>query len=284
LIRNYYKVLISFVDKDTDLVFKTLYINGVNNILEDNNKLTVFFPEGKEKLLIKLLSSFRNLKSTEPVFISVNTYKGRDWYKLWEKSVDIINIKNKIVIYPPWKKNKIRKYKNKLLIEIEPKMSFGTGYSETTQVMLGLMCDYISPEDKYMLDYGCGTALLSIAGIKLGLHKAVAIDIDKDSVFNAKEYLKKNKVLKQVKLYNTDLKKIRERNFDIICANIDFKVIVNNIMLIYKKLKQEGKLFISGILKKEEKSILEILSTNDFLVKDLIYKSKWLGIYSEKTT
>jgi len=70
--------------------------------------------------------------------------------------------------------------KDKILIEIDPKMSFGTGHNETTQLVIELLIDEIDEEDKYILDYGCGTGILSIASIKLGMEKAIAIDIDDD--------------------------------------------------------------------------------------------------------
>ncbi|MCX6164523.1 MAG: 50S ribosomal protein L11 methyltransferase [Ignavibacteriae bacterium] len=240
----------------------------------------LYFPE-KEKIdtLTRLLFS---KKLTDKDSIILKVIKNQDWDKNWKKTIKPVFIKDKIIIYPSWLKKEIRKYKSRILIEIDPKMSFGTGHNETTQLVLELMSDFFNSKDKYVLDYGCGTGVLAIAAIKFGLKKAIAIDIDNDSIENAKENFIKNNVSDCIKLFKKDIFEIKQKSFDVIYANILRNVIEKNLKVIFKKLKNSGKLFISGILADEENKISESLKINNFRIIDKRFKSEWLGIYAVK--
>jgi ribosomal protein L11 methyltransferase len=144
------------------------------------------------------------------------------------------------------------------------------------------MCDYISGKDNYLLDYGCGTSILAIAGVKLGIDKAVAIDIDSDSIRDAKEYLKNNTVSQKIKLYKSDIKNLKEKAFDVIVCNIDRTIITKNIKHIYSKLKKDGKFFITGILIEELNYIFQLLKLNKFKLIESRSSSEWLSFYAIK--
>jgi ribosomal protein L11 methyltransferase len=101
--------------------------------------------------------------------IKIEKFEDRNWNDEWEKSIQPVYIKDKIIIHSSWNKDSIVNPDGKILIEIDPKMSFGTGHNETTQVVLEMLCEYLMRNDKTMLDYGAGTAVLSIAAAKLGV-------------------------------------------------------------------------------------------------------------------
>src|SRR3990170_4461932 len=104
----YYELEIVFNEVNYESIYNTLYMFNITSILEENGNINV--------------SKLDNL----------------DWNKEWEKTIEPVNIKNKIIIYPSWKKNEIKKFGEKIFIEIDPKMSFGTGHNETTQLILEL--------------------------------------------------------------------------------------------------------------------------------------------------
>lgn len=280
--KYYYEVEIGFTSKNYDKILKIFYLAGVNNILEKENSFVLYFGEkekSKEEILLKRL--------VENGCYDKNTYssrkiKNRDWNEEWKKTIKPVFIKDKIIVYPSWFKKEIAKLKNRIKIQIDPKMSFGTGHNETTQLMLELMCDFRDSRDKSALDYGCGTGVLAIAGIKLGLEKAVAIDIDDDSIENAKEYLRINNVSEKIKIYRKDIFEIKQKNFDVIYANILRNVIEKNLSFMYEKLKKGGKLFISGVLAEEESRISKSLRDKKFRIIDIRFKSEWLAIYAVK--
>jgi ribosomal protein L11 methyltransferase len=160
-------------------------------------------------------------------------------------------------------------------------MSFGTGHNETTQIVLELMTRHIKGTEKNLLDFGCGTSLLAIAGIKLGVKNAVAIDIDDDSIENSIEYLKANRVYSKVKLYKSDIGGVTGKKFDIICANIISSVLLERLPEMLTKLKSGGKMFLSGILASENISFVNKIK-NKVKIQEIVTKGEWTGIYARK--
>lgn len=279
---NYYEVRITYSKKNYEELYNLLYLSGIENILEENGMLMIYFDEkdyGKIDLLKKELLSRKVIKEKD--FIS-EKMENKNWNEEWENTIEPVYIKDKIIIYPSWKKGELKNAEGKVLIEIDPKMSFGTGHNETTRLVLELMSDNIESTEEKMLDFGTGTGILTIAGIKLGVGSAVAIDIDEDAVQNAKEYFLKNSVHEKVKLYKAKISDIEEDSFDIICANIIRSVIIENIEHISGKIRPNGKLFLSGILLSEDQEILEYLTQYYFEIQDIISSAEWIGVYAVK--
>lgn len=274
----YYEIKIPVNNLTTEEIYNNLYILGFDTILEEEGFLIVFIEDNRSDEIENLKKKIENI--IIPESIQINKFEDRNWNREWETNIEPVYIKDRIAIFPSWQKDNVKDVEIK--IEIDPKMSFGTGHNETTQLVLELMCDFIDKDDKYMLDYGSGTGVLSIAGINMGLEKAVAIDTDSDAIENSTEYFSINGVSDKITLYQKNIKDIKENNFDIICANIIRSVIENNITYIFDKLKPSGKIFVSGVLVSETERILEVLSASGFSVKKVSKKAEWLGIYARK--
>ena len=148
--------------------------------------------------------------------------------------------------------------------------------------MLEMMAKYINGDETLLLDYGCGTGVLAIAGIKLGVKNAIAIDNDPVAIENAMECLKKNSVHNSVALHCANIDEIDEEDFDVVCANIISSVIIDNIDYIDSKIAKGGKLFVSGVLMDEDQSIMEYLFQSGFDVEDIQTKGEWIGMYAVK--
>ncbi|MFA5404288.1 MAG: 50S ribosomal protein L11 methyltransferase [Ignavibacteria bacterium] len=280
--KYYFELEIEFTDSNYENILEIVYLSGIKSILETDKSIILFFPEN-EKNKIDLLTRILFLKKlADKKSLILKVFQNQDWNANWKKTIKPIHIKDKIIVFPSWLKKEVKKYKNRILIEIDPKMSFGTGHNETTQLVLELMCDFFDSKDNYVLDYGCGTGVLAIAAIKLGLKRAIAIDIDEDSIENAKEYVEINKVANNIKIFKKDIFEIKNKNFDAIYANILRSVIEKNLKTIYDKLNKGGKLFISGVLIDEENQISDSLRKNNFRIIDKRFKSEWLGIYAVK--
>ena len=277
---SYKEITIKFNKKNYNKIYEQLYLSGIHSILEESDHLKFSYPQNSgTKELIKTLLSNCNLTKDD---IRIKLFRNKNWNLEWQKSIKPVFIDRKIIIYPSWLKREILNFKDRILIQIDPKMSFGTGHNETTQLVLKMMCEFIDNEDKKMLDYGCGTGVLAIAGIGLGITNAIAIDNDEEAIDNAKEYFKINKVNKKIKLAKKNISQIRERNFDIICANLISSVITESIDCIYEKLKVKGKLILSGILEEEENKICRLLQKKNFVIKKILHKAEWISIYAIK--
>lgn len=277
--RFYYKTEISYSPDNCNSIYNTLYLNGISSILDENGLITFFLPIEDIEKLEELKKELLCINGVNEKDILIEKFSDYDWNNEWEQTIEPVYIKNKIIVSPSWKLDSIPDKENKIIIIIDPKMSFGTAHNETTQMMLEMMLDYFEPSDKYLLDYGCGTAVLAIAGVKLGIQKAAAIDIDDDSIENAKEYIDLNSASENIILKQANITGIKEKDFDVIIANIDRTVITTNIKSIYSKLKKGGKLFITGILIEEERELVECLESNNFRIIETVTKAEWLSFY-----
>jgi ribosomal protein L11 methyltransferase len=280
--KSFLEIEIIFDDKNCDIIYNRLYLEGISAILEVIGILKIYLPENESTLAEKIKNDLINLDNINQSKIVISKFDDHDWNKEWEKTIEPVYIKDRIIIYPSWKKNELIDTNGKILIEIDPKMSFGTGHNETTQLILEMMCDYINKNDKYLLDFGAGTGILSIAAVKLGVDNVVALDIDEDSIENAKEYFETNSVRNSIKLYKSDITEINESGFDVVTANITSGVITPLLKNIYSKLKTGGKLFITGILADETEEFIDNLSDFNFIVKEIREKAEWAGFYSFK--
>ncbi len=276
---NYYEITIPFNNDNYESIQNTLYCFGIENILEENGVLKIYIEDNNEALIEKIRLELQNKQSID---IKAEKFADKNWNSEWENSIQPVYIKDKIIIHSSWNKSSIVNPEGKILIEIDPKMSFGTGHNETTQLVLEMLCEYLDSKDNSMLDFGAGTAVLSIAAAKLGVEKILAIEIDVDSIENAKEYIRNSNTEKFIKLDNCNISHVEESNFDVIAANIIRSVITANLNHIYSKLKSGGKLFISGILVEEEEQILNELKKFDIEIIEVRKKAEWLGIYARK--
>ena len=282
---DYIEIQIAFKKDTYENICNELYLNGIENILEEDGFLKLYLPQSEKSKaeLIRNVLIEKDLISDKE--FTSEKFEESNWNEVWESSIEPVYIKDKIVIYPSWKKEEVHKSekdKDKILIEIDPKMSFGTGHNETTQLVLELMADYIEGSEEKLLDFGTGTGILSIAGIKLGVNYATAIDIDDDSIDNAREYFEINNVHDKIHLIKSDIRNFQEDSFDIICANIIRSVIIDRLEHISEKINTNGKLFVSGVLLSEDQEVLEYLTQYDFEIIDISSKAEWIGIYAIK--
>ncbi|NOS85647.1 MAG: 50S ribosomal protein L11 methyltransferase [Ignavibacteria bacterium] len=281
--KSYIELEIAFNESTYDLIYNRLYLNGLTTILEENGTLKVYLPEADSHIAEKIKSELITEDNIQDNTIHIGRFENKDWNTEWEKTIEPVYILDKLVVYPSWKREELDLTKGNIPIEIDPKMSFGTGHNETTQLILEQMSTFIQPAaDKYLLDFGSGTGILSIAAIKLGVKRTVAIEIDEDSLINAVEYFELNGVSGDVVLHQADIAEISETGFDVVAANITSNVIIPNLGNIYGKLKTGGKLFVTGILKEETETLINELTKHNFLMKELKQRAEWSAFYAIK--
>ncbi len=154
---KFYEIQIVFGKDNYDELYNALYINGIENILEEDGMLKVYFDISETEKVNALKNSLLEDKIIKKKDFLISESENQNWNEEWEKTIEPVYIKDKIIIYPSWKKDFLKDIEDKILIEIDPKMSFGTGHNETTQLVLELMSDYIKGDEEMMLDFGCGT-------------------------------------------------------------------------------------------------------------------------------
>ena len=160
-----------------------------------------------------------------------------------------------------------------LILEIEPKMSFGTGHHQTTF----LMCDEISSlslEGKNILDMGSGTGVLSILAEKCGAKEILAIDIESWSVENCEENTKRNKCSKIISKLG-DIIDINGQFFDVIIANINKNVLLSHLPSYSKCLNTSGILLLSGFFETDAEDLISAAFKENLVLKSKKIKDGW---------
>ena len=165
-----------------------------------------------------------------------------NWNKKWESEFEIIYINEKCSIRSSFHQPTNKKFD----IIINPKMSFGTGHHETTRLMANELFNQ-KLNKKSVLDFGSGTAILSIISTKLGAKYIDAVEIDEKVNENALENLKINNT-NSVNLINGKGENIPKKKYDFILININRNTIVEEFKYFLKVLKNESVLILSGFL------------------------------------
>lgn len=160
-------------------------------------------------------------------------------------------------------------------IQITPKMSFGTGHHATTHLMVEFMRS-LDVQHKTVLDFGTGTGILAILAGKMGAGPIVAIDNDDWSITNAAENFILNHC-DHIHLEKAD-KLEMHRHFEIILANINRNVLLNNMSSIKEHLKPGGTLVMSGLLQGDQSIIEEAASNAGLSLKQVLERNGWIAL------
>ncbi len=212
---------------------------------------------------------------------SIKEIENRDWNSLWESTIEPIEATDRIVIKPTWKE--YTSDKEKIVITINPKMSFGTGYHETTRLMLCLIQESVKPGD-IALDVGTGTGILAIAAVRLGAEKVVGVDCDDWSFQNATENVGLNDAADRVDIRLGGIGDVHESEFDLIFANLTRGAVLKMLMDFRERLKESGTLIVSGLLKEDEKTVQEACTREDFSVLRTLCENEWVALAARKNS
>lgn len=163
-------------------------------------------------------------------------------------------------------------------IEVTPKMSFGTGHHATTYMMVSQMAE-IDFTGKTVIDFGTGTGVLAILAEKLGAASILAIDCDDWSIENAKENTEKNHC-SRIKLMKAET--IPAGNTaDIILANINLNIILENFQQIMSAAKPGTIILFSGIMEHDGPQIEKAIRDRGLQLKNITKRNNWLALKVE---
>ncbi len=199
------------------------------------------------------------------------TIAQQNWNAVWEQSFHPIAVGNQCRVRAPFHKAEDVPYD----IVIEPKMSFGTGHHETTYMMLKhtLEEDF---KDKKVLDMGCGTGVLAILAEKVGAKVVDAIDIDSWCYTNALENTVRNGC-KAIGVYQGDSTLLEGRTYDIILANINRNILLEDLPAYVRCLEKGGILFLSGFYLSDLDTISSKCSTLGLQFEKNLEKNNWVA-------
>ncbi len=211
----------------------------------------------------------------------------QDWENNWKKYFKPFPVGQKLCIKPSWE-TLPDGFKDKVVIEIDPSSSFGTGSHTTTRLCLEMIEKYLPKlcTNPKILDMGCGSGILGIAALKLGRADVTAVDVDENSVRIAKENFGFNNidtslyevvsgnVLNDKEFYD----KVTSKKYDFITANIVADIIIWMAPMFKSCLAQNGLLVVSGIIAERADEVTEALIKAGFKIEEFSESEDWAAV------
>jgi len=235
------------------------------------------FVQSEEALLAYVKQSKFNSENLDAV-LSINSFQyqiknipQQNWNKVWEENFNPITVKDKVAIRAPFHAS-FDSYP--YIITIEPKMSFGTGHHQTTQLMILQMLE-LDFNGKSVLDMGCGTGILAIFSSLLGADDILAVDIDEWAYENTLENIERNNI-DNIGALCGDASVLCGK-FDIIIANINRNILLQDLS-VYKSVAKAGSvLLLSGFYMSDHSTICNAAEKEGFQFQKLMEDNNWVS-------
>jgi len=212
----------------------------------------------------------------QKVDVFITTIANQNWNALWESNFDPIVINSNCIIRAPF--HAVHKIGYDVIIS--PKMSFGTGHHETTFLMSKELFS-LDLKSVDLLDMGSGTGVLAILAEKLGAKNIKAIDIEEGAYFNAIDNCKLNHT-KNIIVEKGDSKLLEDSLFQVILANINKNILLQDMSVYSRCLTIGGKLLLSGFFTTDVDELRNEASDNGLKFVKMEEKNNWAMLVLEK--
>jgi len=214
--------------------------------------------------------------------IDMGKIENRAWHTTWKEAFPPLEVGRNLVVMAPWHQG--TEPPGKTALYIYPGSAFGTGYHESTQIVLELMEDILKPGME-AADIGTGSAILAIAAVKLGAKRCWARDIDPAILAEARENCRLNGISEETVLIEQgDLLKGFSRQVDVLTANIVIEPLLSLLPSVRGVLRPGGTAVFSGLVKKERDFFLEALNKQGLASVQERTKGEWWGVAAEASS
>lgn len=271
--QNYIKIKISSSQDIIELIIALLSEEGYDGFEEANETLDAFIPENDfdEMKLKEILEPFS-------LSYSIEIIEPKNWNAEWESNYEPVIVDDFVAVRAHFHEP-ISSVKHEIVIT--PKMSFGTGHHATTWQMISLM-QQVDFRNKCVFDYGTGTGVLAILAEKLGAALVLAVDYDDLCIENATENIENNACV-AIEIKKADVPPT-DQLFDIILANINRHILLQNMKAMADILVADGFLFISGFYKEENQLLIDEATKNNLQLKQSSDRHNWSSLIFQKST
>jgi len=250
---NYYELAFTIVgteDFHQDLLINTLSEVGFDTFEETAEGFNAYIKadDFEQEVIENALNEYTDMFTFS---YETNLILQKNWNEVWESNFEPISIEDKVRIRATFHEPSVGfDYE----IVIDPKMSFGTGHHQTTALMLEWVLE-TDVKDKVILDMGCGTAILAILASKRGASAVDAIDYDIICYDSSIENAALNNI-NNLTAYCGSKEAIPEKEYDVILANINRNILLDQMESYSKVLKTGGSLFLSGFYETPDLEVL----------------------------
>ena len=258
-------------DPATEILIAELGYAGFESFVENETGVIAYIQ--KDDCSDDILENIFVLNSNEfSIEYKKEEIEQVNWNSEWEKNFSPIQVEDKVSIRAPFHENPNLEYD----IIIEPKMSFGTGHHETTHMMVQHLLD-IEVKGKKTLDMGCGTGILAIFAEMKGAMPIDAIDIDNWCYLNTIENVERNNCTK-ITSYEGDASLLEGKKYDLIIANINRNILLNDLEVYATCLTNGGTLLLSGFYAEDIPLLDEKARTEGLSLQNEKKRNKWVSL------
>ena len=272
---NYIEVSVNVEPKEqgSDILIAHLSDLGFESFVESDNGFLAYIQE-EEFSEEEVELTFGDYQDLFKIEFTTKVIPKQNWNEEWESNFQPIDVAGKCYIRAPFHEKKTGYL---LDIIIEPKMSFGTGHHDTTQLMIRILM-LLNVKNQSLLDMGCGTGVLAIAASLLGANPILAIDIDDWSYQNTIENLTKNNI-NNVLVNKGDAKILEKKTFNTILANINKNVLLDDMSIYKNALEKNGNLVLSGFFETDIDEIKEKAENLGLKYEERYVSNQWAALH-----
>lgn len=218
--------------------------------------------------------------------VIVENVKDEDWANNWKQFYKPMPIGKRLMVKPSWEE--LEDATERIVLEMDPGMVFGTGTHETTQLCLAQLDEHVADGMK-VIDLGCGSGILSVSALLLGASDAVGVDIDPNAVDIAYNNADENgidrsryTVLAGNVLDDNGFVDSLGTDYDIVVANIVAGVIVPLTDIVPRLLKKGGLYITSGIIADRLDEVTDAMQKNGFTVTYTENRKEWMVVVATR--
>jgi len=259
----------------TDILIAELGYAGYESFVETEQGVTAYIQ--KEEWDEHILDEVQILNSSEfEISYTFEEIEQTNWNEEWEKNFNPIVVDDCCSVRAPFHEKPNTAYD----IVIEPKMSFGTGHHETTHMMIQHLLNN-DVKGKSVLDMGCGTGVLAILSEMKGAKPIDAIDYDNWCYLNSLENVERNHC-EHITVLEGDAHLLEGKQYDVIIANINRNILLQDLKVYAKALHNKGTIFLSGFYKEDIPIIVAECQEHDLKLVETLERNNWVALQLEK--
>ncbi len=258
---------------------------------DKETNVKIYIPDNAQgnELLASVRQAMTALKlsDTEGIYgrldVTLANVREEDWANNWKQYFKPFPVGSRFIVKPSWET--YDEPTDRMILEIDPSSSFGTGTHDTTQLCMEQLEVSVS-SDSRVLDMGCGSGILAICAYMSGCSHVTVVDIDEHAVHTAVENMEKNgmkesdydaycgNIICDASLADT----LGKCQYDIIVANIVADVIIAMRPYFLRYLKKDGTLITSGIIGERADEVEKALTDAGFDVFSRREKNDWVSL------